>query len=92
MPSYYDTHYEDEQDWETVVIKNTKNEIKTPIVCNKELPLHRKIFLGRQRSKYTANQLASILRISLNEYEDFENNRTTPSKACLSKLRKYIDI
>lgn len=100
MPKFYDTHYEDDdQQWDTIILTkdknkktNLENKTENNIKENTELPLYRRIFLGRQRSKFTANQLASILRISLKEYEDIENNRLAPSKACLSKLRKYIDI
>ena len=104
MPKFYDDHYEDdEQEWDTIILTRTekeKGDDKQRIIGNgvltssshKELPLHRRIFLGRQQSKFTSNQLASILKISVRDYDDIENNRTVPSKACLSKLRRYIEF
>ena len=104
MPSHYDDHYEDNtQEWDTIILNSDhkldrigENGIKTnnmnEMYDYKSLPLNRKIMLGRQKSKYTSNQLASILRISHKEYEDIENNLRVPSKQCLNKLRKFIDI
>ena len=104
MPSHYDDHFEDDtQEWDTVVLESKKsdNEKKPGQMRNmnefyksniNNLPLHKKIFYARQRSKFTANQLASILKISLKEYQEIEEGYIEPTKACLNKLRKYIEI
>ena len=93
MPRYYDCHYEDTcQDWDIIQLTNERVESEEVLDSSQGLPLHRRIYLGRQRSKFTANQLASILRISIKEYTDIENNVVQPTKSCLAKMKKFIDI
>ena len=71
MPSHYDTHYEDEQDWEPVILKRSnKNDEKKQ---NTEIPLHRKIRIARSQYGYTAHDLCQQLHMKYNKYEKMES-------------------
>lgn len=90
MPKDWDPHYEEEQDWEPVILK--KSTQKSEKSTTEPIPLHRKIALARSRSNMTTHQLAQALHMKIHDYEMIENGEVKPSNAIISKLRKYINL
>ena len=90
MPSDWDPHYEDEQDWEPVVFK--KDNTKSSVNYQKENPIHCKICLARSRAGYTAHELAQKLHMKIKDYQRIEAGEQLPTLDLLTKLRKIINL
>ena len=91
MPRNYDPHYEDEQDWEPIVLKKTSHQ------SNKDpqqdtIPIHRKIYSARKQYGITAHELAQRLQMRIKDYEAIENGNVEPTPNCIAKLRRMINL
>ena len=89
MPSYYDTHYEDEQDWTPVLLQRPK-DAKPVVTTHEPIPLHRQIYLARSRQGYTAHQMAQLLHMKVGMYNRIEAGKIDPPPESIPRLRKLL--
>ena len=89
MPSYYDTHYEDEQDWTPVLLQRPK-DVKASCNNTRTNTFTQTNLFTRSRQGYTAHQMAQLLHMKVGMYNRIEAGKIDPPPESIPRLRKLL--
>ena len=88
MPSYYNDMYNDEQDWEPVLLKRNTSIDNSNNIENEMFSFGRQLCYVRSKKKISQASLAQSLGIPLSQVIEYEKGETIPTKNIITRINR----